>query len=128
MRERGGKVKAMPVSRTDRETMRSNVYQNVETGSTVYTDEHSGYKDLHLCYKHKAVRHSAKQYVDGMAHTNSIESVWAVLKRGYNGTYHNFSTKHLARYVDEFAFRLNGGECAKTLPRSYECFVWKSDW
>jgi hypothetical protein len=58
-----------------------------------------------------AKNHSAKEYVNGMAHTNSIESVWAVLKRGYNGTFHNISTKHLQRYVDEFVFRLNEGNC-----------------
>nr|VFK58526.1 MAG: ISXO2-like transposase domain-containing protein [Candidatus Kentron sp. TUN] len=44
-----------------------------------------------------------------MAHTNGIESVWAVLKRGYNGVYHHMSKKHLNRYVDEFSFRLNDG-------------------
>jgi hypothetical protein len=42
-------------------------------------------------------------------HTNGIESVWAVLKRGFYGTYHSFSGKHLQRYVDEFTFRLNEG-------------------
>ncbi len=46
-----------------------------------------------------------------MAHTNSTESVWAVLKRGYRGIYHNFSTKHLQRYINEFTFRLNQGNC-----------------
>ena len=46
-----------------------------------------------------------------MASTNSIESVWTVLKRGYNGIYHNFSKKHLQRYIDEFTFRLNQGNC-----------------
>nr|VFK42552.1 MAG: ISXO2-like transposase domain-containing protein [Candidatus Kentron sp. SD]VFK48524.1 MAG: ISXO2-like transposase domain-containing protein [Candidatus Kentron sp. SD] len=44
-----------------------------------------------------------------MAHTNGIESVWAVLKRGYNGVYHHMGTKHISRYVDEFTFRLNQG-------------------
>ena len=44
-----------------------------------------------------------------MIHTNGIESVWAVLKRGYIGTFHHFSMKHCQRYVDEFAFRLNEG-------------------
>jgi len=42
-----------------------------------------------------------------MAHTNGIESVWAALKRGFYGTYHHFSRKHMQGYVDEFAFRLN---------------------
>ncbi len=55
------------------------------------------------------VKHSAKEYVNGMVHTNGIESVWALLKRGYNGTFHHISVKHLQRYVDEFSFRLNEG-------------------
>ncbi len=46
-------------------------------------------------------------------HTNSIESVWAVLKRGLRGVYHHASHKHLGRYVDEFAFRLNQGACER---------------
>jgi len=62
-----------------------------------------------LVYDHASVNHSAKEYVNGMAHTNGIESVWAVLKRGFYGVYHSFSEKHLQRYVDEFSFRLNEG-------------------
>ena len=46
-----------------------------------------------------------------MAHTNSIESLWALLKCRLTGTYHNVSVKHLPRYIDEFAFRLNEGNC-----------------
>lgn len=61
-------------------------------------------------YKHKVVNHSHGQYVRGKAHTNSIESVWALLKRGVYGTYHNVSPKHLGRYVDEFCYRLNKGD------------------
>lgn len=55
------------------------------------------------------MNHTAKEYVNGMAHANGIESVWAVLKRGYNGSFHNISTKHLHRYIHEFSFRLNDG-------------------
>jgi len=50
------------------------------------------------------VNHSAKQFVDGMAHTNGIESVWAILKRGFYGVCLFFSEKHLQRYIDEFAY------------------------
>ena len=46
-----------------------------------------------------------------MASTNGIESVWALLKRDYYGTFHHFSKKHIDRYVNEFTFRLNGGNC-----------------
>ena len=66
-----------------------------------------------LFYRHETVNHSAKEYKRGAAHTNSIESVWAVLKRGLHGVYHQVSAKHLARYVDEFTFRLNEGNVAR---------------
>ena len=78
----------------------------VEPGSTVYTDEHRAYRGM-ANLDHKAVRHSVGEYVNGMAHTNGIESFWAMLKRGYIGTYHHFSVKHLSRYVNEFAGRAN---------------------
>lgn len=110
MRERGGKVKAKPVADTKKPTVQGFIREGVEEGSTVYTDDHRSYAGLRG-YEHKAVRHSAKEYVNGMAHTNGIESVWAVLKRGFTGTYHNWSVKHCGRYVNEFTFRLNEGNC-----------------
>jgi len=80
-------------------------------GATVYTDEYPSYRRLAGDYRHRTVNHSAKRFVDGLAHTNGIESVWAVMKRGYNGVYHNWSVKHRSRYINEFAFRLNEGNC-----------------
>lgn len=74
----------------------------------VCTDDHRGYAGL-KGYDHLTVKHSAGEYVNNMASTNGIESVWAVLKRGYTGTFHHFSVKHLEKYVDEFTFRLNEG-------------------
>ena len=56
--------------------------------------------------RHKVVRHSVG-LVDGQAHVNGLESFWAMLKRGYHGTFHHFSAKHLDRYVSEFAGRAN---------------------
>ena len=58
-------------------------------------------------FDHESVNHSAGEYVRGMAHTNGIESFWAMLKRGYQGTYHHFSEKHCDRYVSEFSGRHN---------------------
>jgi transposase-like protein/predicted Zn-ribbon and HTH transcriptional regulator len=110
MKERGGKVKAMVVNRTNKSTLQGNIHNNIQAKSTVITDDFRGYLGLQG-FSHKTVNHSAKEYVNGMAHTNGIESVWAVLKRGYNGTFHNISTKHLHRYIDEFVFRLNEGNC-----------------
>lgn len=119
MRERGGLTKAMPVEHTDRATLLPMIQGAVEPGTILYTDDHGAYRNLDgMGYEHQAVNHSAKQYVDGMAHTNGVESVWAVLKRGFYGTYHNWSMKHTRRYVNEFTFRLNAGDVQRdTLDR-----------
>ena len=100
-REQKGNVRAQKINNTDGDTLKNFIHDNVEAGSTIYTDDHRGYIGLDKAhYTHETVRHSAGEYVNGMAHTNGIESVWAVLKRGYNGTFHHFSCKHLQRYVD----------------------------
>ena len=112
MRERGGRVKAMPVEKTNSQTLKGAIHKHVEPFSTVYTDDHRSYMGLGKSYYlHKSVKHSAGEYVNDMIHTNGIESVWAVLKRGYTGTFHHFSMKHLQRYLNEFTFRLNDGNC-----------------
>ncbi len=106
-KQRGGKIKAVTIEGTDAIQLTDFVSRYVEPESTVYTDDHRGYNYLHRYFSHRTVNHSGRQYVDGMAHTNGIESFWALLKRGYHGTYHNMSVKHLQRYVNEFAGRHN---------------------
>ena len=107
MVERGGRVKAKHIIRTDSRTMQGYIGRNAEYGSFLITDDHHSYRGIHRSYRHRVIKHSAKQYVDGMVHTNGIESFWALLKRGVNGTYHHISVKHLNRYVSEFAARHN---------------------
>ena len=68
------------------------------------TDEWASYRGM-KDYTHMTVRHSVGEYVNEMAHTNGIESFWALLKRGYYGIYHYMSVKHLHRYVSEFSNR-----------------------
>ena len=111
MRERGGKTKAVAVEKENVRTVCDLAAQNIREGSTVYTDESGAYKSFSDKYGHQKVNHSAKEYVNGMASTNGIESVWAILKRGYNGIYHNWGKKHCQAYVNEFTFRLNEGNC-----------------
>jgi len=113
MRERGkgGRTKAKPVKGTDADTLHRTVHENVATGSTLHTDEHGGYVGLEgVFYKHERINHGDGEYVRDGVSTNGIESVWAVLKRGLHGVYHHASEKHLARYVNEFTFRLNDGD------------------
>ena len=72
----------------------------------MYSDSRPGYDGLRQRgYDLKSVKHSAGEYVRGSAHTNSIESFWALLKRGYYCTFHHLSRKHLQRYINEFAGR-----------------------
>lgn len=117
MIERGGAVRAMVLSSTSAKAIQAAVKAVVAPYSVLCTDEHASYKGMPE-YSHHPVNHSAKEFVDGMASTNSIESVWALLKRGFYGTYHFFSGKHLQRYIDEFTFRLNQGNVKyKTMER-----------
>ena len=97
-------ITATTIDRTDATTLQGFVLGQVAKDAKVYTDDHGGYRGLK---NHETVKHSVGEYVDGMAHTNGIESFWSMLKRGYHGTYHKMSRKHLGRYVDEFAGRHN---------------------
>ena len=82
------------------------VTKHTDHGATVYSDQNPGYLGLQKQgYTLEQVNHSVKEYVNGQAHTNGIESFWAMLKRGYHGTFHKMSGKHLHRYVNEFAGR-----------------------
>jgi len=110
VRERSSKVKAITAEGTNQMEMHKFISDNVKPGAILYTDEHRSYIGLRG-YNHQSINHSAGEYVRGQAHTNGIESFWALLKRGYIGTFHHFSMKHAARYVNEFAARNNNREC-----------------
>ena len=89
-------------------TLQRFVTTKTEPGTTVYSDQNPGYIGLkYRGYTHESVNHSTKEFVNGQAHTNGIESFWSMLKRGYHGTYHHMSAKHLQRYIEEFAGRHN---------------------
>ena len=99
------KVVARHVPNLTKEEIQGFIGENVSRKAMVYTDDHRSY--IGLPYEHESVNHSVGEYVRKQAHTNGIESFWAALKRGYYGTYHRISPKHLERYVAEFAGRHN---------------------
>ena len=106
VKQRGTRrVRARVVENTRKVTLHEFLAQNVDPSANVYTDEFVSYHGIPN--PHFTVRHSAKEYVRGMAHTNGIESFWSVLKRAYDGTYHWISHKHLDRYVAQFTGKHN---------------------
>jgi transposase-like protein len=122
-RERGGRVLARPISGTDHVTLKAAIGETVETGSTLHTDDHSGYQGM-VGYEHEHVNHSAGEYVGaGDITTNGVESMWALLKRGLYGTWHKASRKHLARYINECVFRLNEGNVARLTMERVDSFT-----
>lgn len=105
--ERGGKIVLKFVPNATADNMVPFIQDNVPSGAHVVTDEHNAYAQLHKVYTHETVTHSLRVYVQGNAHTNTIENFWSGLKRGLYGIYHQVSDKHLERYLTEFAARYN---------------------
>jgi transposase-like protein len=114
MREKDGRVKAQVMDVVSSKGISEIIQANVEPGSTLHTDENMAYRRLEEFYKRESVKHYHHEYVRGEVTTNSIESVWAVMKRGLNGVYHHASKKHLPLYINEFVFRLNDGNVTRT--------------
>lgn len=109
MVERGGRVVAKVVRKGDLSHKRiaALVRKNVDiSNATLITDEFGGYVGIAQFMRHETVNHQV-WYVDGHKHTNTIESFWAILKRGLVGQYHKVSLRHLPKYISEFSYRFN---------------------
>jgi transposase-like protein len=102
--ERGGKVRARVIDKRRKSQLHALVNENVQPGSSLYSDALKSYDGLSENYEHQVVDH-AVEYVRENVHTNHAESFWSLLKRGINGTYVSVEPYHLFRYVDEQAFR-----------------------
>ena len=101
-------ISARSVPNSTKPTLHGFVGSQAAPGATVYTDEAKAYEGMP--FDHEAVCHSVGEYVRDQAHVNGMESSWSMLKRGYHGTYHHMSAKHLDRYVTEFSGRHNNKE------------------
>jgi transposase-like protein len=106
MLERSGKVRARVVPDRRKPALRDAIFDTIDAGSILYTDEHPAYLAVDADYIHKVINH-LQHYVDGTVHTNGIENFWSLLKRQLHGTYISVEPFHLFRYVDEQAFRFN---------------------
>lgn len=104
--ERGGSIRTSVVPNRKREALQAEVRNNVESGSSIYSDALVSYRGLNNDYAHRVIDH-AVAYVDGVVHTNTVENFWSLLKRGLHGTYVSVEPFHLFRYLDEQAFRYN---------------------
>jgi len=100
-----GEVRAKVVRSVDKAAAHGFLVANISPDAVVYTDEARVYLDL--LHEHGSVKHSVGEYVSGQIHTNSIETMWSMLKRSHKGTFHKLSPKHLDRYVQEFAAKSN---------------------
>lgn len=108
--ERHGEARSFHVANVSGKTLRPIITKHASCKSALMTDESMVYPKIGLEFaSHHSVNHSHEEYVRmaGFAHTNTVESYFAVLKRGAYGTFHNISEAHLARYLREFDFRYN---------------------
>ena len=99
-------IRATPVPRVDKPMLQGGIRRNVAPGTMVYLDETASCRGMRE-HRRESLAQSASEYVWGQIRANGVESFWALLKRGYHGSYHKMSVKRLSRYVDEFRRRWN---------------------
>ena len=106
--ERGGRLAMFPVERVNGATLQTEIRKRVNLNAHMMTDDLKSYHGLDMGYaSHSTIKHSAGKYVDGNIHTNTVERVFSLLKRGIVGVFHHVGKGHLHRYCDEFTFRYN---------------------
>lgn len=114
--ERGGRLVMIHVPDASAASLTGAIETRVLPASMVYTDEHPSYRLVgRKGYQHQRIQHSAQVYVRGDVHTQTIEGVWSLVKRGIGGVYHSVSSKHLQAYLDEYAFRYSHRDDARAM-------------
>lgn len=109
--QRKGKVVARIINGVNADTLTAFVQESVSHKvSLLCTDQWTGYRKLKAEYPHEIIKRTAGEYVVGAVHTNTIEGVWSIFKRGVVGTFHKVSRKYLPLHVAAFQFRCNNRE------------------
>ncbi|MBI3475343.1 MAG: IS1595 family transposase [Acidobacteria bacterium] len=111
MVERKGSIRAFTAADIKSGTLLEIAREYILPKSVVFTDELNSYQGLpHITnrgYEHRRVNHSARVYVSGTTHTNTIEGFWSLIKRGISGVYHQVGSHYLQSYLNEYSFRYN---------------------
>ena len=117
--ERGGNIRAAYVgpARTAR-SVSAKLYEFVLPGTMVFTDDWAGYDPIGKTYWHRRINHSAKVYVDGDTHTQTIEGFWGHFKTDVRGTHHSISTRWLSGYLNEWVWKWNHRDDDRAMFRS----------
>jgi transposase len=114
--QRGGMVLARVVPAVNKKELLGTIRKHVKPGSVIYTDELNIYTNIPKMrgrngrpanYKHFAVRHRTHYVKNGHIHTQSVEGLWSLIKRGIGGVYHSVSPEYLQTYLNEYTFRYN---------------------
>ena len=109
--EREGRVVARVLPDTTARTILPHVRERIMPPELIFTDEARIYRKLpSLGYVHQRVYHTAGIYVEGDAHTNTIEGFWSLTKNGIRGVYHNVSTKHLQIVFERIRFPIQSAK------------------
>jgi len=117
MVERGGRVHAYVAKHRDSHELTGHIVERVMPESIIYTDEALHYKPLRgMGFPHRRVNHSQQVYVQGDAHTNTIDGFWSLVKRGISGVYHSVSAKHLQKIPERIHVQVQS-------PRGYASYV-----
>ncbi len=108
MVERGGEAITRVIPNRSRKVVRPILAEHVKAGATIHSDEWPAYSAIPgWGYRHASVNHAQGEYVRDGVHTNSVEGLWSMLRRGVNGTYIHVSQKWIQTYLWEFEFRYN---------------------
>ena len=106
--ERDGRVRSERVANVTSKELHGAIHRHVDREARIITDSFSSYRGLYRDFAgHEMINHADDEWVRGDVHTNTVESFFAILKRGINGVYHHVSETHLPRYLAEFDFRYN---------------------
>ncbi len=125
--ERGGRIRRRVVANVSGKTLKDAIREEVDRRAQIISDGYRGYRGIGRDFSggHRSVNHTIWEFVRGDIHTNTVESSFALVKRGMMGVYHNVSKEYLHRYLWQFDFvwnnrYLNDGERTAELIRVTE--------